>query len=133
MCVNISWMSLTMKEVNVLTPGSIFGKDFWVSRFNSLQLAWLERICGLWKEVAGSGRPIMLIDGSEAHPLSFKGEDLVLTVRLLPLSIEIKRFANKASGQVIPPTTFKTMFNCVYTLVHFKSDSERNCKNDCHC
>ena len=62
----------------------IFWKQFlgfWIS----FQLARLERICGLRREVAGSGRPIMLIDGP-----SFQREDLVLTVGLLPLSIEIK-------------------------------------------
>ena len=60
MFVNVSWMSLTMEEVwfDILAVGRFLGFQI------SFQLARLERICGLWREVAGSGRPIMLIDGS---------------------------------------------------------------------
>ena len=74
-------------DILLLASGVIFGQ-----LQISFQLGWLQRICGLWKELAVSGQPIMLIDGGEAHQASFEREDLVLTVRLLPLSVEIKRF-----------------------------------------
>ena len=64
-------------------------------------------------EVAGSGRPIMLIDGAHHRPPRFQREDLVLTVRLLPLytDIEIWRFLK-----------FKTQFEISWILVllHFR-------------
>ena len=47
--------------------GEIFGFQI------IFQLARLERICGLWREVAGSGRPIMLIDGPRSSPALSKG------------------------------------------------------------